>query len=267
MRRLAAAGGAGDEVELEVAAGQPGLLALRLGRAAQHRLEPRRELGEGEGLDDVVVGAGAQARHPLVDGAHRGQQDRRGLHRPRRAPLFRSDRPSRSGSIRSRTSASKPPLERVHQALAAGGGRLHGVAGFAQAPWRGSPGFRSSSSTTRMRRDMGISPDARKAGDGPAFRVSSAGPGAGGAGVRPGGRRRRSSRRCARSASAPRRSWRRAARRRRRPGVRTCGVADLQDHVADLEAGVGGRALAVERGDYDTARRRRPARAARAPPG
>ena len=79
MRRLAAAGGAGDQVELEVGAGEAGLLGLGLGRAAQHRLEPGGELGEGEGLDHVVVGAGAQAAHPLVDGADRGQQDGRGL--------------------------------------------------------------------------------------------------------------------------------------------------------------------------------------------
>ena len=36
------------------------------------------------------------------------------------------------------------------------------------------------------------------------------------------------------------------------PGRLDLGVADREDHVADLEPGIGREALAVERGDYDT---------------
>ena len=129
---LAAAGGAGDEVELEVGAGEAGLLGAGLGRAAQHRLEAGGELGEGEGLDHVVVGAGAQAADALVDGAHRGQDDRRGL------DAGGADRLQQRQAVE----VGQHPVEhqgveaagdRVHQALAPGGGRLDGVAGLAQA--------------------------------------------------------------------------------------------------------------------------------------
>src|SRR2546422_817261 len=49
------------------------------GAAARQRLEPRQELAEGEGLRQVVVGAGLEPAHPVVQGIERRQhQDRRG---------------------------------------------------------------------------------------------------------------------------------------------------------------------------------------------
>src|SRR5712691_11479521 len=47
--------------------------------AARQRLEPRHELPEGEGLRQVVIGAGLEPAHPVVQGIERRQhQDRRG---------------------------------------------------------------------------------------------------------------------------------------------------------------------------------------------
>ena len=128
---VAAAGGAGDEVELEVAAGEAGLLGPGLGRAAQHRLEPGGELGVGEGLDHVVVGAGAEAADALVDGAHGGQHDRGGLHAGG-AHGFQQREAVEVGEHPVEHQRVEAAGERVHQPLAAGGGGLHGVAGLAQ---------------------------------------------------------------------------------------------------------------------------------------
>src|SRR2546428_3245683 len=48
--------------------------------AARQRLEPCNELAEGEGLRQVVVGAGLEPAHPVVQGIERRQhQDRRGV--------------------------------------------------------------------------------------------------------------------------------------------------------------------------------------------
>ena len=132
MRPVAAAGGARDQVELEVGAGEARLLGAGLGRAAQDRLEPGRELGEGEGLDQVVVGAGAQAGDALVDGAHRGQEDRRGLHAGG-AQRLQERQAVEVGEHAVEHQGVEAAVEGVHQALAAGAGRLDGVAGLAQA--------------------------------------------------------------------------------------------------------------------------------------
>ena len=52
---------------------------LRPGLPAQQRLDARQQLGEGEGLGEVVVAAGAQALHAVVHRAERAQhQHRRG---------------------------------------------------------------------------------------------------------------------------------------------------------------------------------------------
>ncbi len=53
--------GVDDEVADEVRPGDVGAAAT------QQRVQPRGELGEREGLDEVVVGAGLQAPHPVVD--------------------------------------------------------------------------------------------------------------------------------------------------------------------------------------------------------
>ena len=64
---------AGQQVHLEIADRE---LRLHRGRAApaQQGLDPRQELGEGEGLGEIVVGAGAKPAHPVVDLAQRAQE-------------------------------------------------------------------------------------------------------------------------------------------------------------------------------------------------
>ena len=66
-------GGTGGDVEQQPAAGADG--PVTPSRTAQHGAQARLELGQGEGLDDVVVGAGVQARA-------RGPRARRGRSRP-----------------------------------------------------------------------------------------------------------------------------------------------------------------------------------------
>ena len=58
-------GGAGARVEAQVADGGDLLVAGRA--AAQQRLQARRDLLHRERLDDVVVGAGLEAAHAVVD--------------------------------------------------------------------------------------------------------------------------------------------------------------------------------------------------------
>src|SRR3989475_2933839 len=76
-RPAAAAYLAGGDVHLEV---RHAIERRReRGAAARQRLEPRQELAEGEGLRQVVVGAGLEPAHPVVQGIERRQhQDRRG---------------------------------------------------------------------------------------------------------------------------------------------------------------------------------------------
>ena len=64
--------------EVDHAAGEDDLAHLEraLGGAAQHGVHARDHLGEGEGLDHVVVGE-AQAAHALGLGAAGGEHDRR----------------------------------------------------------------------------------------------------------------------------------------------------------------------------------------------
>src|SRR2546422_7559693 len=76
-RPAAAAYLAGGDVHLEVRHAIE--RRRKRGAAARQRLEPRQELAEGEGLRQVVVGAGLEAAHPVVEGIERRQhQDRRG---------------------------------------------------------------------------------------------------------------------------------------------------------------------------------------------
>jgi hypothetical protein len=80
---LRARGAAGDQVELEVSQVQLGGLcgvAVAGGAPAQQRADARQQFGEGEGLDEVVVGATLQAAHAVLDLVARGEhQHRRGL--------------------------------------------------------------------------------------------------------------------------------------------------------------------------------------------
>ena len=74
--------------------------------AADQRAQPGVQLGEGEGLDHVVVAAGVEALDPVVEAADRGQeQDGRGHTRLPRS-IRTSPRPSMPGSIRSTTITS-----------------------------------------------------------------------------------------------------------------------------------------------------------------
>ncbi|MNN41889.1 hypothetical protein D3C81_1560330 [compost metagenome] len=73
----AAMHGAGDQVHLQVADLEHGLHPARLATARQG-LDPGDQLGEGVGFDQVIVGPGLQARHPVLDLTERRQeQDRR----------------------------------------------------------------------------------------------------------------------------------------------------------------------------------------------
>src|SRR5262249_7743072 len=75
--KLAAAAmrGPGHEVHLEIADAQDGLLDDG-GGAPRQRLDARQQLGERERLDQVVVAAGAQTAHAVVDLAKRADDER-----------------------------------------------------------------------------------------------------------------------------------------------------------------------------------------------
>ena len=92
-------------VELEVADAVDGLLAAAAAAARQH-LDAGQQLGEGIGLGQIVVAAGAQALDAVVDLAERGQDQHRRLDALRRAASPITDRPSRLGSMRSTISTS-----------------------------------------------------------------------------------------------------------------------------------------------------------------
>ena len=88
-------------VEPQVAHGRDGVAAA----PPEERAEPSDKLGEGEGLGQVVVAAGAEARQPVGDGvARRQEQDRGGDARARSA--WQTSRPSASGRPMSITRTS-----------------------------------------------------------------------------------------------------------------------------------------------------------------
>jgi hypothetical protein len=62
-------------------------------RPARQRADARQQLGEGEGFYEIVVAAGVEARHAIVDAAHGGEEQHRRAHMEVRAALT-SDRPS-----------------------------------------------------------------------------------------------------------------------------------------------------------------------------
>jgi len=88
--------GAGDLVavlvQLQVGDAQYALAALVGHRAAQHGMHPGQQFLDAERLDDVVVGAGAQAADALGRGVARGQEDHRHL-RARRAQVVQHAQP------------------------------------------------------------------------------------------------------------------------------------------------------------------------------
>ena len=82
--RLAAPDPAGCRVEPDVAGLEDGV--ERLGRAAGEGPQAGRQLGEGERLDQVVVGAGVEPGDAVGHGVARGQEQDRGLHAPAAQP-------------------------------------------------------------------------------------------------------------------------------------------------------------------------------------
>ena len=74
--------GARNQVKLQIADLQKGGLAARVLAAAQG-FDAGDQLGEGEGLDQIVVTPGFQARDPIIDlPQSREKQDRRGIALP-----------------------------------------------------------------------------------------------------------------------------------------------------------------------------------------
>ena len=67
----------GARVHLQVAEGDRRLELWRALNPPQHGVDARDQLGRGEGLDDVVVGAKLQPRDPVRVLALRGEQDHR----------------------------------------------------------------------------------------------------------------------------------------------------------------------------------------------
>lgn len=74
---IIAPGGAGNEIEHERADAKRGRWRGDR-RAAQQRLDAGGEFNEGEGLDEIVIAAGLQARHPFIDRAERAHHQNRG---------------------------------------------------------------------------------------------------------------------------------------------------------------------------------------------
>src|SRR5262249_18196373 len=72
----ATAGAAADQVDREIANAQDGLLDDSFA-AAPERLQARQQFDEGEWLDQIVVAAGAQAAHAVIDLAERGDDQER----------------------------------------------------------------------------------------------------------------------------------------------------------------------------------------------
>ena len=123
---------AGQEVHLDVERGEArGLRRSR--RAADEGLHAGEELGEGEGLGEVVVAAGLQAADAVVDGAARAQEQHRASAPRARAGPRRGARPSSPGSITSTMAASGGCGERPLQALPAVSHEVGGEAGLLEA--------------------------------------------------------------------------------------------------------------------------------------
>ena len=77
MACAGAAHRAREQVQLEVGDAQRGLGRGAGARAPRQHLDPRQQLDEGEGLGEVIVAAGAQPLHAVVDLAQRRQQQHR----------------------------------------------------------------------------------------------------------------------------------------------------------------------------------------------
>ncbi len=124
-----------DQVHLQVADLQDGLHRAGL-MAAGQRLDPGAELGEGIGLDQVVVAAGLQARHAVVD-LSQGRE-----HQHRRAVAVAAQGLDHRQAVHARHHAvHHHDVEAILvgglQAIGAVGGDLALVPGLAEAPGHG----------------------------------------------------------------------------------------------------------------------------------
>ena len=75
-RHAAAADGPAQQVHFEIADLQADLLDRHC-RAAADRVQPGKQLGEREGLEKIVVGAGLQTLDAVIDAADRGEKENR----------------------------------------------------------------------------------------------------------------------------------------------------------------------------------------------
>ena len=116
-------------------------------RRRAKRLDPGDQLGEGVGLDQVVVAAGLQARDPVADLAQ-GRRNRTGVWLPSAQGLDQGT-PSISASC-GRRSSRRTRRRAPRPALFAIGARVQVVALLAQALSMASAASRSSS-TIRIR--------------------------------------------------------------------------------------------------------------------
>ena len=71
--------GAREQVDLEIADRQLGRLPFGAATidATEDRIDPSGELGEREGFDEIVVGAGVEPVDAVIDRAQRGEDERR----------------------------------------------------------------------------------------------------------------------------------------------------------------------------------------------
>ena len=100
-------------------------------RPAQQGLHPRHELGAGERLDHVVVGARAEPDHDGLRAVQRGQDEQR--HRPLlRAPLGAQLEPVPVGQPAVHDGQRVVVSSRQQPGLGRRGGHVDGVAGGAQ---------------------------------------------------------------------------------------------------------------------------------------
>ena len=76
---------AGEQIQLQVREAETRLAGC-IARAPEQRFKPRQELGEGEGLGQIVVAAGPEPLHPVVHLGERAQDQHR------RAPALASQR-------------------------------------------------------------------------------------------------------------------------------------------------------------------------------
>ena len=224
-----------QQVELEVLDHQLGHRALALAAPGQ-RLDPRQQLGEGEGLGQVVVAARLQAVHPLIDlGQRRQDQHRHGvLLRRAASPGCAARRCRRAacgrGSIAS--NASLAAMNSPSRPLSACSTTW--PASF--RPRTTKPPTSLSSSTTRMRMTVSAAS---------VFRVL----GLFGHAVGPAADRDRDVELAAPAGAPSAARWRRAGPRRPRGSgrarCRSGSPFTADDHVAGAQAGPQRRAVAV----------------------